>query len=42
MNPMFLPKFTQIGGDISPASVVRAPRRLPQLRDSAVELSQVG
>jgi hypothetical protein len=42
MNPMFLPKFTQIVGDISLAFVVRAPTRLLQLRDSAIELSQVG
>jgi len=42
MNPTFLPMFTQLGGDISLASTVRAPMRLPQLCDFAIELSQVG
>jgi hypothetical protein len=42
MNPMFLPKFSQIGRDISLTSAVQAPMRLPQLHDSAIELSQVG
>jgi hypothetical protein len=42
MNPIFIPEFTQIGGDISLVSASQVPMRLPQLRDSVKGLSQEG
>ncbi len=37
-----IPGFTQISGGIYPASAVQVPMKLPQLRDSAIKLSQEG
>jgi hypothetical protein len=41
MNQVIIPGFTQKSGDIYPAFATQAPMKLPQVRDSPIELSQV-